>query len=425
MFFLKNLKNSNLNNLLFLLLCFIPAALISGPFLPDFIVFVFIFVFIFFSKIKLNLFLKDNYFKLFFYFWISICISSIMSANLLFSLNTSFFFLRFFLFSFFCGFIIFYNKKKLHLFFKILLFTLTFFSIDSLFQYFFGYNILSYKQIVENRLGGLFNNKLVVGSYLSKLYPILLAVYFFCYDKITKNWKHLFLFSSIIITIVIFLSGERASFYHHVIFLTLFLFISNIKNLFGNKIYLYLLLVVSLILMFIVFNPKIKNRIFSPIFKINIEKNIFTNYHLAHFYSAYKIFLDNKLIGAGPRMFRKLCSEERYDVHDVDNLKNYNPCSTHPHNTYIQILAEGGLIAFFIIIIFYLLVASKIIKQIYYKLFKNQYFYKNYEVCIQIAIFVYFFPLSTNGNFFNNWVNIFLSLYLSFNYFFFIFKRNK
>jgi O-antigen ligase len=172
-------------------------------------------------------------------------------------------------------------------------------------------------------------------------------------------------------------------------------------------------------------DPKIKNRIFSPIFKINIEKNIFTNYHLAHFYSAYKIFLDNKLIGAGPRMFRKLCSEERYDVKDVDSLKNYTPCSTHPHNTYIQILAEGGLIAFFIIVFFYLLVVSKIIKQIYYKFFKNQYFYKNYEICIQIAIFVYLFPLSTNGNFFNNWVNIFLSLYLSFSYFFFIFRSTK
>jgi hypothetical protein len=110
-----------------------------------------------------------------------------MSANLLFSLNTSFFFLRFFLFSFFCGSIIFYNKNKLHLFFKLLLFILTIFSLDALFQYFFGYNILGYKQIVENRLGGLFNTKLVVGSYLSKLYPILLSVYFFCYDKIAKN----------------------------------------------------------------------------------------------------------------------------------------------------------------------------------------------------------------------------------------------
>ena len=63
--------------------------------------------------------------------------------------------------------------------------------------------------------------------------------------------------------------------------------------------------------------------------------------------SALKMFIENPVI-VGPKIFRELC-EEKYNI-------NEDSCSTHPHNTYIQILAEMGLIGFsvFLIIPFYL-----------------------------------------------------------------------
>ena len=427
MFSIKSSKNNYLNNLLFFLLCIIPAALVTGPFIPDFIIFIFLFIFFFFFKIKFKFFFEDIYLKTFFFFWICVCISSIMSTDIIFSMKTSFFHLRFFLFSFFCGYIIFYNKYRLVIFFKILLFTLTFFLLDALFQYFFGYNILGYEQKIENRIGGLFNEKLVAGSYLSKLYPIFLALFFFINNKLNSRWKLFFFTICFAVTLVIFLSGERASFYHHVIFLLIIFFLSNKKKYLVSHIRIFFILPILLILVFINLNPKIKERVFSPIINISVEKNIFTSYHLAHFYSAYKIFLDNKIIGIGPKMFRKHCNEDRYSTKDSNNtnLIDKNPCSTHPHNTYIQILAEGGLLSFFIILFLYSVVVLRVIKHFYFKFIKKKFLYNNYELSILVAIFVYFFPLSTNGNFFNNWLNVFLSLYLAFNYFFLILNKNK
>ena len=51
---------------------------------------------------------------------------------------------------------------------------------------------------------------------------------------------------------------------------------------------------------------------------------IFSKPHNDMYISAYRIFLDNKFFGVGPRQFRNEC--ENYSV------SSYS-CETHPHNT--------------------------------------------------------------------------------------------
>ena len=51
------------------------------------------------------------------------------------------------------------------------------------------------------------------------------------------------------------------------------------------------------------------------------------------------MFLSDPFTGIGPKMFRFYCDNELFYVQ--------NACSTHPHNTYIQLLGETG-IKFFI-----------------------------------------------------------------------------
>ena len=75
-----------------------------------------------------------------------------------------------------------------------------------------------------------------------------------------------------------------------------------------------------------------------------------SNIYFKYFYNAYLIFLDNVLIGSGPKMFRNLCSKNLEIVP--------NSCSTHPHNMCAQLLAETGIIGFlfifFIFLFFYI-----------------------------------------------------------------------
>ena len=75
------------------------------------------------------------------------------------------------------------------------------------------------------------------------------------------------------------------------------------------------------------------------IFPSKSEIRIFSETHQAHYETAIKMFKDKPLIGHGPKtFFRKICNQEQYYV--------LYGCSTHPHNTYLQLLSETGLIGF-------------------------------------------------------------------------------
>ena len=57
-----------------------------------------------------------------------------------------------------------------------------------------------------------------------------------------------------------------------------------------------------------------------------------------------KIFKDNPIFGQGPKAFRMLCKKKDFFVPGA--------CTTHPHNTILQILSEIGLVG----IVFYLII---------------------------------------------------------------------
>jgi O-antigen ligase len=119
----------------------------------------------------------------------------------------------------------------------------------------------------------------------------------------------------------------------------------------------------------------------------------FSKEHHGHYVVALRMFLENPIFGQGPRSFRYLCLEERF-------LKNDGICTTHPHNLFLQILAETGLFGF--LFIFALLIFS--LKRIFtFKPKKNNLLQIRYISLI--AIFVSLFPFVPSGNFFNNWLS--------------------
>ena len=77
-----------------------------------------------------------------------------------------------------------------------------------------------------------------------------------------------------------------------------------------------------------------------------------TLHHISHYKTSMNIFINNKINGSGVNSFRKVCNEDKYFVQ--------NGCSTHPHNFYVQILAELGCWILFLfsfhVFIFYKLI---------------------------------------------------------------------
>ena len=70
---------------------------------------------------------------------------------------------------------------------------------------------------------------------------------------------------------------------------------------------------------------------------------IFTAGHETLYRTAFNMFLDKPIIGHGPRMFRIKCSDPKYSI-KVNDVKS--SCMTYPHNFYIQLLAETGIVGF-------------------------------------------------------------------------------
>ena len=125
---------------------------------------------------------------------------------------------------------------------------------------------------------------------------------------------------------------------------------------------------------------------------------IFSKPHNDMYITAYRIFLDNKLFGVGPRQFRNTC--EPYKV------SNYS-CETHPHNTYLELLSESGIFSFTMVMSVFILISFLSIKHFASKLLGSKKgFFNDFEVCLLSAMVISLWPFSPSGSFFNNWMSI-------------------
>tara|TARA_Y100000816_G_C25914599_1_gene476970 strand:- start:34 stop:780 length:747 start_codon:yes stop_codon:yes gene_type:complete len=207
--------------------------------------------------------------------------------------------------------------------------------------------------------------------------------------------------------LLIFLSGERSAFIHASI---IFIFLSLIIK--ETRIYFIVSSIfISLILGFVInTNDIIKKRMFlsvldgfdSSSFSKSLEfENIifFTPVHDRFIRASIDIFIDNKIIGSGPNTYRYEC--KKYSKTVVIGLENLNiSCTTHPHNTYAQILSETGIIGFTIVLVVFLYLLFVLLKYIILKKNEDRYF----VICLSSYFLIALFPFTPTGNFFNNWV---------------------
>ena len=141
----------------------------------------------------------------------------------------------------------------------------------------------------------------------------------------------------------------------------------------------------------------------------SISINLFSTQHEILFRSSFKIFKDYPIFGIGPKLFREKCKEKKYKIVDERDFSSTG-CSTSPHNSYVQILVELGVIGFLFIIVLFSYVCIFFIKQLWYLLFYKRSFITDFQLCLLIAVFITLWPIASNGNFFGSYINIFYFL---------------
>lgn len=306
-------------------------------------------------------------------------------------------------------------KKIKYLYFIIIIFVI----IDIVFQYYFGFDIFGFQPgMCEDghclRYQGPFGKELIAGSFFA-YFGLIIALFFF-------NNKILNLFF-LVLGVAILITGDRSPFVGYIIFFTTYIIIS--KQKFIQKI---ILIFISFLIFFLVLNllSSTKTRYldfskditYSGIKKFDGNKNIIDILKEVkespwgkHYQVAWAMFLDKPINGHGYNSFQMKC--KKYEEITNTNTGNFKGCSTHPHNAFLEILAEQGLVGLLIlnIIIFYIL------KKILTLKFNNQDI-KIKFILSGVLFLCFYFPLKPTGSLFSVWLGSMTFFVYSFYLFF-------
>lgn len=271
---------------------------------------------------------------------------------------------------------------------------------DLLYQLYFGKDIFGFpKPGVGRKLGGPFGDELIAGSFIQRfsIFSFFLIPIFYK-KELNKYLKYVISFLFLIFFIGITISGNRMP-------LILFLFTICLVILFQKETRKYLLsFVISFSLIFIVIITLSKDiRDNFGVFRVeitNIIKSIGKNgvsenspHYLKEFASFYETWKINKYLGGGIKNFRYYC-------HVRENIPKDSKfiCNMHPHNYYLEILTETGLVGLLISgTLFFLILYTTLVKKYFLRSPLNN----NNMIIPFIFLFVAeIFPLKSTGSFF-------------------------
>ena len=389
------------------LVCLIPLALLSGPFLPDLFLSIVSIIFLIISlKNNEKKYFHNTFFYFFLVFYLYLVFISIFSESAYFSLKSSVVYFRFGIFSLAVWYLLDKNKNFINNFFFIFLITFFIALLNGYYQFFNGNGIFGIQSLNPTRLTLLLNDRMLLGNYLSRLFPLLLALFIFRVSKYENYSIVLILFLSFIMMttdILIYISGERTGLgLMAIATLLLVILLSKFRKIRLISVILSLIIIIGITLT----NREVKDRnITFTLNQMGLSQNegsrsiyYLSQQHEAHIKSAFLMFKEAPLLGVGPNMFRKYCSNEKFKV-------SFNSCSTHPHNIYIQLLSEAGILGSLFILIVILYVSYQIIVKFKEKIYGNTNKFSDYQICLLICFLLTLFPFLPSLNFFNNWIN--------------------
>ena len=261
---------------------FLPWTLVLSKFFAElFVVLICLYSIIILSQnFKKEVVILNNFFSfLFIFFSLYIFLNSVIS-NSSYEINIkSLLYFRYYFFILGIFFIIRDNPKIIKLFFLSLTFLIIFLLIGSIYELVFSKNILSNSLIDPLRISSFFGDELIMGSFLVRIMPLYLSLFFFLRLNTIKNnakfsnKKYILLFLILIFPFLIFLSGERTAvglFIISIIYLTLTI---KFNKFFIFKLIFFITLIFSMLLLF---NPNFKQRLILDTFNdlTRVDTNI-------------------------------------------------------------------------------------------------------------------------------------------------------
>ena len=327
---------------------------------------------------------------------------------------------------------LFFNKiLNLKKFFLFSLCCTSFVSLDVILQYITGSDLFGYKSF-GTRNSGPFGDEVIAGAYLQRFSFFSFFSIFAISDK--KNLNNPLLISLIIIhAAAMLLAGNKMS-------MLLFLFGCGLTIMFIKKSRIAMTVGISgfLVIFFLIIknDSNFKDAYYN--FYGNIKHFVGTRYEIrlpntaqqdtekikfmerekdvpsilrgsGHYYiyhNSILVWQDQPLFGFGLKSFRIKCWENLTDDTMKLRTKNKNQlylaCSTHPHNYYLELLSESGIVGASLLFIFFIIL---------WKDFFHYFIKHNRQtdpeaillVPIVISIFLQIWPLQSTGSFFSTW----------------------
>lgn len=430
--------NSKALNLLVLLY---PLTLLTGNFLVNTNVFLICLLGI--LNYKKNIFSLDEIKLkfLFFLFFLSIIITTIFFSKSIgneMGVLKSFLYLRYFVFFLVLKYMIENNDLDIKRLLICCLILTSFISLDVTFQTLTGKNFFGFEGFGRHN-SSIFGQELIAGSYIQKFFLFSLVCLIFLFDKLDNRKLFIIgLFLSLFF-LGILLSGNRMP-------LVMFLFSVGLMIILIKELRQTLLIVsvfFSLIFTISIFTnemvkanysnfymhsistiknvkklyakeypelEKQKGKFFSTIENLKSDKFFmkesdnkkdseetsgkneilaFGSGHQVIYLTAIDIWLDKVFLGNGLKSFRLTCKTKLHLPNRV--------CESHPHNYYLELLNDTGLIGTFIFILLILFLFISKISNFGNLNPKEKFFL----VCILIAATVELFPLKSTGAFFS------------------------
>ena len=331
--------------------------------------------FFYFNKIKINITILDYLIILFF---LSSAISSFLNFNQIekfniggkeFNLEISAFIKSIFNFRFVLLYIIvrnIFDKQLVNI--KVLsvisLICTILLSADIFLQHLNGLDIFNNSPF-DGRYNGFFEHEAIAGGYIQK-FSLISIFFLFILKKNFFNKFCLIIFFINILGMGILLSLDRMPYL--TFFLSIFILLIILKN---YRIQLFVSLILTIFLFQFFFNNYniVKNRYLNlagelelfkvtKLFKKNIsEKSAFSKNiskeddnlkgdYLKIYNASLHIFFENPFLGTGLKSFLNECKKLQNN-----NTKSFT-CSVHPHNIYLEILVNQGILGLILFLLF-------------------------------------------------------------------------